>query len=98
ALYPVASVLHTDPPPFWGLTGALRTVFAGTGTPVARSRAQWPICRGERPSTAPLANSSATQTQPLDQRPVALDVHLDQVVQQPAAPTDHQQQTTTRVV
>src|SRR6266498_3474914 len=41
---------------------------------------------------------SSTQTEPLNQRSVPFDIHLRQVVQQPAATADQQQQTPPRVV
>ena len=41
---------------------------------------------------------SAAQAEALDQRPVARDVDLRQVLQQPPAAADHEQQATTRVV
>src|SRR4029079_11920888 len=41
---------------------------------------------------------SPAQAEPLDQRPVAADVGLLQVVQQPAPAADEQQQATTAVV
>src|SRR5689334_23561906 len=46
----------------------------------------------------PLLTTSSAKAEPLDQGPVAVDVLLRQVVQQPAALTDQQQQATTAVV
>src|SRR5687768_9037699 len=51
----------------------------------------------DRPVTPPRQVSPA-QTEALDQRAVAVDVHLGQVVQQTAATADHQQKTTAGVV
>src|SRR5689334_3013682 len=42
----------------------------------------------------PLLTTSSAKAEPLDQGPVAVDVLLRQVVQQPAALTDEQQQAT----
>ena len=50
------------------------------------------------PAGQPQRAGSAAQTQPVDQRAVALHIDLGHVLQQPAPPSDQQQQTAPRVV
>src|SRR5213079_2381428 len=80
----------------YGFRGPLPRTGAGSPCPLVRTR----LFRLMRSGAAPAAPDVVlpAQAEPLDERTVALDVGLLQVVEQPAAATDQQQQTTTAVV